>query len=148
LRARVVGLVFQELELLEHLDVIENVLLPYFAVPALRLDSAARARAAALLARVGLGDKLRRRPHALSQGERQRAALARALVTEPRLVLADEPTGNLDPATGRRALELLLDEARRTGAAVMMVTHDHSLLPHFDRTVDLDTRTRAEGPTC
>ena len=142
-RAAHVGLVFQELELLEHLTVLDNVLLPYHAVPSLALDAAARARAATLLGRVGLGDKLTRKPRRLSQGERQRVALARALVTEPRLVLGDEPTGNLDPTTSARVVDLLLGESRRTGAALVMVTHDHSLLPRFDRVVDV--RDLAEG---
>ncbi|MEZ6017243.1 MAG: ABC transporter ATP-binding protein [Planctomycetota bacterium] len=137
LRASHVGLVFQELELLDHLTVLENVLLPYLAVPALHLDRAARARASELLERVGLASHTTRKPRRLSQGERQRVALARALVTEPALVLGDEPTGHLDPDTGERVLELLFDETRRTGAALVMVTHDHSQLARFERIIDV-----------
>lgn len=137
LRARHVGLVLQELELLEHLTVTENVLLPYYAVPGLGMGAAEVAQARELLARVGLADKATRKPGRLSQGERQRVAVARALVTEPRLVLGDEPTGNLDPETARQVLGLLQDEARRTGAALVMVTHDHGLLGRFERVVDV-----------
>jgi putative ABC transport system ATP-binding protein len=137
LRARHVGLVLQELELLEHLTVTENVLLPYYAVPGLALTAATVARARALLARVGLADKAARKPERLSQGERQRVAVARALITEPQLVLGDEPTGNLDPETSRQVLGLLQDEARRTGATLVMVTHDHGLLGRFERVVDV-----------
>jgi putative ABC transport system ATP-binding protein len=137
LRARHVGLVLQELELLEHLTVTENVLLPYYAVPGLGMSAAKVVRAKELLARVGLADKAARKPGRLSQGERQRVAVARALVTEPRLVLGDEPTGNLDPETSRQVLTLLQDEARRTGATFVMVTHDHGLLDRFERVIDV-----------
>lgn len=137
LRARHVGLVLQELELLDHLTVTENVLLPYYAVPGLGLSAANVARARELLARMGLADKAARKPRRLSQGERQRVAVARALITEPQLVLGDEPTGNLDPETSRQVLTLLQDEARRTGATFVMVTHDHGLLERFERVIDV-----------
>lgn len=138
-RARAVGLVFQEFELLDYLDARDNVLVPYrlaggVSGPEFR---AARERTDALLERLGLGGKEHRRPDRLSQGERQRVAIARALVTEPALILCDEPTGNLDPRTAGTALDLLLEEARGRGAALLMVTHDHSLLPRFDRSFDV-----------
>jgi putative ABC transport system ATP-binding protein len=128
------GLVFQELELLDHLDVLENILLPYLI--GLGADPDARSRGAELAERAGIGDLLRRRPRDLSQGERQRVAVCRALVTGPKLILADEPTGNLDPATTARVVDLLLGQASAIGASVVMVTHDHSLLGRFDRTFD------------
>jgi putative ABC transport system ATP-binding protein len=138
-RAQHVGLVFQEFELLEYLSVRDNILLPYRINPVLRLDTPARARARALADGVGLGGKLDRPPARLSHGERQRVALCRALVTEPALVLADEPTGNLDPDNKERALDALFTYAESAGAALLTVTHDHDLLPRFQRVIDFKT---------
>ncbi len=136
-RVRRIGLVFQEFELLEYLSVLDNVLLPYRIHPALQLDAAARERAQALAVRLGIGDKLGRRPNSLSQGERQRAAVCRALVTGPPLLLADEPTGNLDPANKERVLDALFELAAESGTTILMVTHDHELLSRFGRVIDL-----------
>ncbi|WP_308916355.1 ABC transporter ATP-binding protein [Jannaschia sp. LMIT008] len=136
LRAARVGFVFQEFALVDYLPAEENVLYPYRVGTGLRLDRAARDRARALLADFGLGAKTQRRPHQLSQGERQRVAIARALVTRPKAILADEATGNLDPANKEAALDLLFAQAADTGAALLCVTHDHELLPRFDRVVD------------
>ena len=139
-RLEKLGLVFQELELLDHLDVRENILLPYLiGLPA---DPRAPARAVELAERTGLAGLLRRHPRDLSQGERQRVAVCRALVTEPSVVLADEPTGNLDPSTTARVVDLLLGQASAIGAAVVMVTHDHGLLSRFERTFDFDAGRR------
>jgi len=136
-RSRRIGLLFQDFALLDYLDARGNVLLPYRIGAGLRLDRAARARADELAGRTGIADLLRRRPHRLSQGERQRVALCRALVTEPELLLCDEPTGNLDPVRAGEAIDLVLQTAARTNAAVLVVTHDHGLLDRFDRTLDL-----------
>jgi putative ABC transport system ATP-binding protein len=144
LRALEIGLVFQEFELLEYLDALDNVLLPYRLTPVLELDAAARERAAALLADVGLGDKLQRFPGQLSQGERQRVALCRALVTRPMVLLGDEPTGNLDEANRDHVIDGLLGYGLDAGAAVVVVTHDRDLLPRFSRTVDV---SRLASPT-
>ncbi len=139
-----VGLLFQELELLDYLSALDNILLPFHlaggaAVTAARLDAAR-----GLASSVGLGAALlRRRPHHLSQGERQRVALCRALVTEPKLLLCDEPTGNLDPATANSVLDLTFAQARTRGATLFMVTHDHALLPRFDRVLDMTTLAAA-----
>jgi putative ABC transport system ATP-binding protein len=137
-RIRQIGLVFQEFELLEYLTVRENILLPYRINPALPLDRAVRQRVGAVAEAVGLSHALDRCPHRLSQGERQRVALSRALITQPRLILADEPTGNLDPRTSGTIVSLLLDQAQQTRATVLMVTHDHSLLTRFSRVLDLE----------
>lgn len=137
LRILKVGLVFQEFELLEYLDVLDNVLLPYRLTTLLDLDSTARDRAGELLNGLGLGDKLSRFPEQLSQGERQRVALCRALVTRPAVVLGDEPTGNLDPVNRDHVIESLLDYGKETGAPVVVITHDHELLPRFDRSIDV-----------
>jgi len=145
-RAADVGLVFQEFELLDYLDVLDNVIVPYRlrGVDREGLRSA-RERAVAIAETIGIGDLLGRLPHRLSQGERQRVAIARALVTEPALVLCDEPTGNLDPDTASAALDLLLDQARARGAALLMVTHDHGLLERFDRVIDVRELHTAEA---
>jgi putative ABC transport system ATP-binding protein len=135
-RIRNIGLVFQEFELLDYLSVLENVLLPYRINSALALDSEARRRACELAEQVGIGDKLDCEIGHLSQGERQRVAVCRALVTEPDLVLADEPTGNLDPTNKERVLEILLDCISGSGATLVTVTHDHELLSRFDRVID------------
>lgn len=137
LRALKVGLVFQELELLEYLDVVDNILLPYRLSPVLELGEGARERALALAREVGLGDKLRRFPGQLSQGERQRVAVCRALVTRPAVILGDEPTGNLDPANRDHVVETLFRYGEESGAPVVMVTHDHELIPRFGRAVDV-----------
>jgi ABC-type lipoprotein export system ATPase subunit len=121
------------------------VLLPYRITGALDLTPAVRARAADIAADVGLGDKLNRPVRRLSQGERQRVGVCRALLPEPPLLLADEPTGNLDPGNKTQVLDLLFEGAARTGATLVTVTHDHDLLDRFDRVVDVKDLLR-EGP--
>ncbi len=135
-RIRSVGLVFQEFELLEYLSVLDNILLPYRINPSLRLNGAVRERAVRLAAGVDIGDKLNRYATKLSQGERQRVAVCRALLPEPALLLADEPTGNLDPNNKGRVLDILFDYAQRTGATLVTVTHDHDLIGRYGRVVD------------
>jgi len=136
-RIRDIGLVFQEFELLEHLSARENILLPYLVSPALRQDTSVEARLSELGEAVGITALLGKKPRKLSQGERQRVALARALITSPRLVLADEPTGNLDPRNAGNVIDLLTREVERTGATLVIVTHDHGLLERFGRTIDM-----------
>ena len=138
-RIRRVGLVFQEFELLEYLDVLDNILLPFRINRALHLDSAVRERAHELAREVGIGDKLGRFPDRLSHGERQRVAICRALVGQPSLLLADEPTGNLDPANVDRVLDILFGYAEQSGATLVTVTHDHDLLNRFGRVIDFKT---------
>ena len=135
-RARQVGFVFQNFALLDYLPARQNILYPYRISPGLRLNAEAHARAEALAKASGIGDKLDRHPGALSQGEQQRVAICRALVTEPKLVLSDEATGNLDPESKLRVLDLLFERAEDAGAGVLAVTHDHELLPRFDRVID------------
>jgi len=132
-----IGLVFQEFELLDYLSVLDNILLPYRITKALRLDGAVRARATQLAESVGLGDKLRRPPGALSQGERQRVAVCRALLPQPPLLLADEPTGNLDPDNRDRVLDILFAYTEQSGATLVTVTHDHELLGRYGRVIDV-----------
>ena len=131
------GLVFQDFQLLEDLDVFENILLPYRINPALRLTPAVRERARQLAHETGIDHRLAHRPGRLSQGEKQRAALCRALLPEPLCLLADEPTGSLDPAAKRRVLEVIFEQCARAGASLLMVTHDAGLLGRFDRAIQL-----------
>jgi putative ABC transport system ATP-binding protein len=136
-RALRMGMVFQEFELLEYLDVIDNVLLPYRISPVLTLDDEARERAKALVQEVGLDGKQRRYPRHLSQGERQRIAVCRALVTRPAILLGDEPTGNLDPDNRDHIMDTLWRYSDETKAPLVVVTHDHELLGRFDRRIDV-----------
>lgn len=135
-RASQIGFVFQDFALLDYLPARQNILYPYRITPALTLDAEARARAEALATACGIGDKLDRHPSALSQGEQQRVAICRALVTQPKLILSDEATGNLDPESKARIIDLLFEQASHAGAAVLAVTHDHELLPRFERVLD------------
>ena len=135
-RASTIGFVFQDFALLDYLSARQNILYPYRITPALTLNAEARDRAEALAAACGIGDKLDRHPTALSQGEQQRVAICRALVTQPKLILSDEATGNLDPESKSRILDLLFAQAADAGAAVLAVTHDHELLPRFERVID------------
>ena len=135
-RIRTLGFVFQDFELLDYLDVLDNILHPYRITAALRLTADVRARAAELARQMDIGDKLRRPVDQLSQGEKQRVAICRALLPSPRLVLADEATGNLDPRNKAHVLELLFKSVESHGATLLAVTHDHELLPYFDRIVD------------
>ena len=136
-RALRMGMVFQEFELLAYLDVIDNVLLPYRISPVLALDDEARERANALVQEVGLDGKQRRYPRHLSQGERQRIAVCRALVTRPAILLGDEPTGNLDPDNRDHIMDTLWRYSDETEAPLVVVTHDRELLSRFDRTIDV-----------
>ena len=135
LRATKIGFIFQSYHLMPELDIVENVLLPsmtgYARVPA------ARARAKDLLAKVGLGDRLRHLPAELSGGEQQRVALARALMCRPEVILADEPTGNLDALTGKEIMKLLF-EVNEAPIACVMVTHSAEAAARCDRVLKLD----------
>lgn len=128
---RRMGVVFQDNRLLPHRSVLDNVA---FAGEVLgEPPGRVRRRALELLERVGIADKARRRPHTLSAGERQRAAIARALMNGPRLLLADEPTGNLDPDNARLIFDLFIDLNRRSGMACLIATHAVQLAAAYDR---------------
>ena len=131
-----IGFVFQNFELLDYLNLLDNILHPYRISGALKLDSGVRERAEYLARQMGLDHMLHRRSNELSQGERQRAAICRALLPKPQLILADEATGNLDPQNKRTILDLLFNAVDFQDATLLAVTHDHDLLPSFDRVID------------
>jgi putative ABC transport system ATP-binding protein len=133
LRGSKVGFVFQTFQLIPTLTAAENVQVPL----ELRGDSGAEARARELLGRVGLGDRLHHFPNQLSGGEQQRVAIARAFSNAPRILFADEPTGNLDTDTGARIVELLESLNRESGATVVLVTHDLALAGRAQRVIRL-----------
>ncbi|HVV47293.1 MAG TPA: ABC transporter ATP-binding protein [Bryobacteraceae bacterium] len=147
-RGRKIGFVFQSFQLIPTLTAEENVLLPAELAGA-GGDVVQRARG--LLKRVGLADRMDHYPVQLSGGEQQRVALARAFITKPPILLADEPTGNLDGKTGTQVLDMLLELNRQEGATLVMVTHDPALAQHADRVITLrdgvvvsDERVRSE----
>jgi putative ABC transport system ATP-binding protein len=132
LRRQRYGFVFQQHFLINYLSALENVM-----VGAVKRNHEVVAYAQELLRRVGLGEKLRQRPYQLSIGERQRVAVARALVHRPAIVFADEPTASLDQATGREVINLLVDYRRRAGGSVVVVTHDPAMLIDADRVLQM-----------
>jgi putative ABC transport system ATP-binding protein len=138
-RGRKIGFVFQSYQLIPTLTALENVLLPYElnAAAAQGRREEGRRRALALLESVGLGARLEHYPVQLSGGEQQRVALARAFVLEPPIVLADEPTGNLDSVNGQHVLELLTTRQREAGTTLVMVTHDQQVAARADRRIIL-----------
>lgn len=136
-RIRRIGMIFQSFELLDYLDVRDNVLLQARLCQEIEVNTQLEDRARAIVDTLGLGNKWNRNIEALSQGERQRVAAARALLLDPALVLADEPTGNLDPDNKQAVLKKLIDECKQQQRILLTVTHDHSLLPHFDRVIDI-----------
>jgi putative ABC transport system ATP-binding protein len=134
LRARQVGFVFQSFQLLGNLTALENVMLPL----ELAGSRDARRRAADMLGRVGLGQRLSHYPKVLSGGEQQRVALARAFVVEPAVLLADEPTGSLDFATGETIMELMFALNREQGTTLVLVTHDRAIAARCDRRITIE----------
>ena len=131
-----VGFVFQDFQLLDYLSVLDNILHPYRITGALNLNKQVRDTARSLAGEMAIEDKLKRHPNDLSQGEKQRAAICRALLPNPNLILADEATGNLDPENKIRILDLLFQSAEDHNTTLLAVTHDHELLKRFDRIID------------
>ena len=134
LRAKKVGFVFQSFQLLANLSALENVMLPLELAD--RRD--ARKAATEMLGRVGLGQRLNHYPKVLSGGEQQRVALARAFVVQPQLLLADEPTGSLDFATGQQVMKLMFDLNRELGTTLVLVTHDRGIADQCERRITID----------
>lgn len=137
LRGRVLGFVFQSFQLLPALTALENVMLPLELAATGDAETTARTTARRLLERVGLGKRLHHYPKQLSGGEQQRVAIARAFATAPKLLLADEPTGNLDSATGVQIIELMFELNREHGTTLVLVTHDEALSRRCSRQIRL-----------
>ena len=133
LRGQIVGFVFQSFQLLPSLTALENVMLPI----ELKGDAQARSKASALLERVGLAERVTHYPNQLSGGEQQRVAIARAFATEAKILFADEPTGNLDTATGAKIIELIFDLNKEFATTLVLVTHDERLAQRCGRIVRL-----------
>ena len=134
-----IGFVFQQFELLDYLTVKDNIALPFLinqSLAARKTELGDDESIKKLAESMGIGDKLRRHPNKLSQGEKQRVAICRALVAQPKLILADEPTGNLDPKNKHRTLDLLFEQVQQRGQTLIVVTHDMSIVEGFDRTID------------
>ncbi len=132
-----IGFVFQNFELIEYLNVLDNIILSYRINPSLNMNREVIDRAETISEQLGLGDKLKRNVGKLSQGEMQRVAICRAILNNPKIILADEPTGNLDPQNKEKIMEILFDYSSRENATLITVTHDHSLLKGFDEVLDM-----------
>lgn len=133
-----IGFIFQDFELLDYLDVQDNILHPFRITRALNLDNEVRSRAKSLAEELGIDNKLKRITSTLSQGEKQRTAICRAMLTNPKLILADEATGNLDPGNKIKILDALFRSTEKHNATLVAVTHDHELLDRFDRVIDFN----------
>jgi putative ABC transport system ATP-binding protein len=135
-RIRNIGFVFQDFELLDYLSVLDNILHPYRITGALQLDKNVQNQAEKIAGDMRIGDKIKRYPNDLSQGEKQRAAICRALLPGPKLILTDEATGNLDPENKTLILDLLFKTVKDHNTTLLAVTHDHELLMRFDRVIN------------
>jgi putative ABC transport system ATP-binding protein len=144
-RVNNIGFIFQDFALLDYLNLADNILLPYRINPSLKLTNDVRSRMKRWLEELGIVAKAASHPPQLSFGERQRAAIARAMIAAPKLVLADEPTANLDKANALKTIELILSSAARDKAAVVVVSHDESLAQFFDRVVEMASLNVGSG---
>jgi putative ABC transport system ATP-binding protein len=133
-----IGFIFQDFELLDYLDTQDNILHPYRITQALKLNNNVRDRAHKLAHELGIEHKLKYLTNTLSQGEKQRAAICRAMLPKPKLILADEATGNLDPQNKSKILDVLFRSIDKNDATLIAVTHDHELLSRFDRVIDFN----------
>jgi ABC-type lipoprotein export system ATPase subunit len=135
-RIRNIGFVFQDFRLIPYLNLMDNILLPYRINSILSMDERSRQSALQLATELGLENKLKKYPAKLSHGERQRVAIGRALVNTPPLILADEPTGNLDPKNKQKIMDILFGYVEHYQATLITVTHDMDMLKGFDRIID------------
>lgn len=136
LRIQQIGFVFQDFRLIPYLNVLDNILLPYRINSILKIGNETISTANHLAEDLGILDKLKKNPAKLSHGERQRVAICRALMNKPPVILADEPTGNLDPENKKRIMQILFDYVQKFNSTLIAVTHDHEMLKGFSNTID------------
>ncbi len=145
-RIQNIGFVFQDFRLVPYLDVLDNILLPFQINSILKPDKNSVAHARELATELGIGKLIRKYPAKLSHGERQRVAIARALVNEPKIILADEPTGNLDPENKIHIKNMLFKAVEKFGTTLITVSHDHEMLEGFDKVIDFKNyRTKTKS---
>lgn len=142
-RSDAIGYVFQDFGLLDYMNALDNILYPYRISADQNVTSELKQKAAVLAKDLGVLSQIKRSPRQLSHGERQRVAICRAVLGDPRLILADEPTGNLDPETKLRIMDVLMSRQLSLNATLIAVTHDHELLPFFDRVIDFSDLVEA-----
>ena len=135
-RLKNIGFIFQDFKLLEYLKVMDNILLPFMINRSLKFAKQTKSRAREIASMLGIEQKLSKFPDKLSQGEKQRVAICRALLNNPAVILADEPTGNLDPENKQMIMSILFNYVEQRGSTLINVTHDHELLNGFDKVVD------------
>ena len=135
-RIRKIGFVFQDFRLIPYLNVLDNILLPYRINNNLKMNKETIHSANNMANELSIFNKLKKYPANLSQGERQRVAICRALVNTPQIIMADEPTGNLDPENKRKIMNILFDCVQKFGSTLITVTHDHEMLKGFSNTID------------
>ena len=135
-RIQRIGFIFQDFKLIPYLNVMDNILLPYRINSSISMNNETLQSAVSIAEELGIKDKMKKYPSKLSQGERQRVAICRALLNRPSLILADEPTGNLDPENKKKIMDILFDSVDKFKATLITVTHDHDMLRGFDRTID------------
>lgn len=136
-RIQKVGIIFQDFELIDYLNVLDNIIYCFRLNPILKLTQEVKDKAYELAKKMNIQDKLKRSISQLSQGEKQRVAICRALLTEPKILLADEATANLDPNNKQKILEILFSYLEESSSILIAVTHDHELLKQFDKVIDL-----------
>jgi ABC-type lipoprotein export system ATPase subunit len=144
-RKEVIGFVFQNFNLLPRTTALENVMMPLTYAAARLSEREMRERAGTLLERVGLGGRLEHQPFQLSGGQQQRVAIARSLINQPRVLLADEPTGNLDSRTSEEILQMFRDLNRRDGITIILVTHDANVAAHTERVIHIHDGLVVDG---
>ena len=135
-RIQHIGFIFQDFKLIPYLNVMDNILLPYRINSTISMNNETMQSALSIAEELGIDDKMKKYPAKLSQGEKQRVAICRALLNRPSLILADEPTGNLDPENKKRIMDILFDSVEKFKATLITVTHDHEMLKGFDRVID------------
>jgi len=135
-RIRNIGFIFQDFKLIPYLNLMDNILLPFRINNVIHIEKETIQRAYDLAEELGIEDKLKKYPSKLSQGEKQRVAICRALLNRPSIILADEPTGNLDPENKKKIMEILFSSVKKFNTTLITVTHDHDMLEGFEKIVD------------